>query len=412
MKKIIVIVLAVVLVSGLLLTSVVLGASYSLTMSAWREKCDCAYQGKCWCGPCSAVSIGRYYREVKQYSQLPWSATTGYYPMYCDLCSRMGIVSGAPVYPYMYGPGFVGMTKYSGYHNFGHTQDYFSQVEMGTMEDFWQIKDSIDKGWPVALFCGGQFAEELSGGDRSSSFPPSGAHWVAIRGYRTPDAQCPYYVIRVTDSASGKSDLWLNWKNLGNVGASTWYFCTIKDTVIDDFEWGYDGRSLSASGGSITWTVQKAGSSVAEIDTDVAFTGTKSARFYRDGSNDVKAYYSLVKPSYIGFYIRKQNAANADAYIGDGTRKLYTRINSSQDLQYYDATGWHTVCRLYQIASSGYLIEYKNINWTTGRYDICVDGDLKKSGASMQTTTADKDKMCFANLVGSGSFWIDDIFQS
>jgi hypothetical protein len=381
-----------------------------LTMSAWhRIGCDCGFNDKCWCGPSSGVSIGRYYEEEKGYSQLPGVCTDPddtdcYYPMFCNLCDHMGVM-GAPVYYYMYGPGFVAMTKDSYYHEFGYVPDFISE---GDLDDYWDVADAIDSGWPSALMCSGQFSEEIYSDAPDEDFPPPGGHWVAIKGYVSPCGYWRIYAIVCTDSYSGANTLFLNWMNLGS---GTLFRCTIKDTVIEDFEWGYKGKSLSYSGGSIGWTVTKGGSSVAVIDTDVQFTGTRSAKFYRDGTYDVTAYYSLVKPSYIGFFVRKQNAAYAYAYIGDGTHKLYTRINSAQKLQYYD-TGWHNVCTLYQVASSGYLIEYKNINWSTARYDIYVDGDLKKSGASMQTTTADKDKMCFANLMGSGSFWIDDIFQS
>ena len=411
MKKILLIVLAVVLMLSLLLTSVVLAAEKKLQMYAWQVGCtSCGYNNQCWCGPSSGVSIGDYYKNYykTKYSSLPIPAT-----MYCQLYSHMDTLFGL-TFPEEYGPGFVDVTKDYTYRNFGCTQDYFTQLEMGNVNDFLNIKDFIDKGWPVALYCGGQFGPELSGDSHYGGyyFPPPGKHWLAIKGYKYPyNATVPYAII-CTDSYSKSDNLTLDWQHLGNCGADYWFFCAIKDTVAEDFEWGYDGLSLS--GGGIGWSVQKAGSSVAEIDNAVAkvFTGTRSARVYRDGTNNVSASYSRVKPTYIGFYIKKEQAAYAYAYIGDGTKKIYTRIDSSQYLQYYDNTGWHTVCRLLPITYSWYFIEFKNMNWASGVYDISVDGDVMKSAASMQTTTADKDKMCFGSLAGSGSFWIDDISHS
>lgn len=196
-------------------TSTVQSAPYRwglLTMTAYQGQSGC-------CGPCSGVSIGRYYREVKGYSNLPVDYPgcsqddSCYDNMYNELFEHMGTGVTCFTTPTQYGPGFVGMTQDHGYSNFSHVYASYYKVQPGY---YWTIAGYIDNGWPTALKAT-VFYEDIYG------VPgwPVNWHFVAIRGYFPPDpyGYNPYYAIECTDSATGypegTDNLYLNWNNLG-----------------------------------------------------------------------------------------------------------------------------------------------------------------------------------------------------
>ena len=437
MKKKLSIVLAVTLALTLLLPSVTFAGwppvwwtevSKVLEPMTYYNGCGTKINCNC-CGPCSGVSIGRYYRERplsvygNNYPDLPADCNIYnhcYDPMYDALYESFPTVV-CYTDPWNYSRGFIEMTQeYGGYYNFSYVNDFDvdndDEDNDGFADDFEDIMEAIDNGWPIALCGNFKNVDEISK-DGEGDWPCKKGHYIAIKGYGYKKSLIyPYptsdHRIVCTDSYSKSNELVLGWSNVVNNGQDL-RMIIIKDTVIEDFEWGNDRDSLSTSGGDVTWKVGKGGSSVAEIDTAQARPGTKSARFYRDGTNNVAAYYSLSHPSNISFYVRKAStstgAAYIYAYIGDGTHRLYTRINSEGKLQYYD-TVYHDVCSL--SANTWYFIEYRLIDWDEGTYSICVNGDSRKHRARMQTTTYSKDNMWFVSFSGSGSFWIDGISWS
>ncbi|MFO8102229.1 MAG: hypothetical protein R6U37_08745 [Dehalococcoidia bacterium] len=154
--------------------------------------------GRCWCGPSSGVSIGRYYREVKGFSNLPSDNN-----MYDDLYDTMGCYdpwwvpgNGHLVWPSSYGPGFVEMAE-----NY-HPNDYWSynhitHVDSSDYQNF--VVSYIDNEWPLGLVCYGFNWEE--------------EHWRAIRGYLYNEED--RYVI-CTDSREHADIQYLNWGALPN----------------------------------------------------------------------------------------------------------------------------------------------------------------------------------------------------
>ena len=136
------------------------------------------------CGPCSGVSIGRYYRDHRGYSNLYQDDD-----MYIVLYYYMQVHGGAVYPPENYGNGFVAMTRDGGYYNFSFTTDKWV-----TSGDYWTVVSNIDNGWPTGL-----------------CIYISDWHWRAVRGYLyfwgTNYAIC-------TDSRT-KSDnhyvTWINW---------------------------------------------------------------------------------------------------------------------------------------------------------------------------------------------------------
>lgn len=167
--------------------------------------------GKCYCGPSSGVSIGRYYREVKGYSNLPANCNIYNYcynPMYDKLVNCNG--GRLPVFPGEYWPAFKCMTEQAGYNNFNCVIDSWP-----TAGDYWNRVADINNNWPIALFCWNFYYLE----DPDMDTP----HWMAIRGYiypyQHPTRGTIQYAIRCTDSwrlgTTGNGDVYLDWNNIG-----------------------------------------------------------------------------------------------------------------------------------------------------------------------------------------------------
>lgn len=133
-----------------------------------------------WCGPCSASSIGEFYRDVYGYSSLPGDTA-----MFTDLMDGMG--GPGPVVGSAYGPGFLAMTQGSGYYNFSYYNDFWLSES-----DYWSVVSDIDSNWPSGLL---KYFTDF--------------HWRAIRGYAY-NTSGTYHVI-VTDSATGENAALYNW---------------------------------------------------------------------------------------------------------------------------------------------------------------------------------------------------------
>lgn len=162
-----------------------------LLMYAWTGS------GRTWCGPCSGVSIGAYYRDkhVPHYSALlsPNAAMYDYLYYSMRTYDFLGVT-----WPQYYGSGFVDMTKYCGYNNFRYVNDW--NVTSG---DYWTVVSDINSGWPLGLCIVSQL------------------HWRAIKGYRYNSL----HEIICTNSQTGNSMEYLNWDNLGYGN----FTCCIKD---------------------------------------------------------------------------------------------------------------------------------------------------------------------------------------
>jgi hypothetical protein len=350
--------------------------------------------------------------------------------------------------PSWYGPGFVEMALHYGYDNFSYAPYGPDESDVGPVDgDFYDdvIKEAIDNGWPVALAAMGALigfsdVEALPGSTEQEHswccpWPCTKRHWIAIKGYFNNYWDGYTWHARVvicTDSYSGCNDLYLDWdKIVEEVGAVevNLQAIIIKDVddpeltplgTVEDFEWGNDGDSPEAwqgRGGEVDWEVSTSGASVVEINTvsqHPGGAGTRSARFYKNSYHSLSAHYSLIQPSYIGFWVKKDNTGYAEFRIGDGNNAIFVRINSSEVLQYsYDILA-RKVCQLQ--ANTWYLIEFKNINWTaaTPTYDIYVNGYRPSAGTGVKMRPiSGYNGLYFGSWTGSGgTFWIDDITDS
>jgi len=424
-KKKLLIVLAVVLTLTLLLPSVTVAYLPDNTLAPMTYYSDSA-SGRKWCGPCSGTSIGNYYKYRdpalygKNYAFLPGPSSE----MYDALHEYMDTALTGYTSPDNYGPGFVEMALHYGYDNFSYVHYGPESNEGQVDEDFYEdiLIPAIDNGWPIALASMralyGFSGVDAIWTDGTDDWPATVWHWIAIKGYDRWYAGYDHVVI-CTDSYSHADNLYLDWDQIvAEVGEDWLEAVIIKDEdtdgdgpFVEDFEWGSDGDSLEPSGGEVDWEVSTSGDSRAEIETDLDYvhTGTKSARFYRDSSGPY-AWYSLWQPSYIGFWVKKDDTAYAAFRIGDGDNAIFVRINSSEVLQYsYDL--WARDIRQLQ-ADTWYLIEFRNIDWDDATYDIYVDGIRRKNDAAMRPWGTYDGLFYIGSWAGSsGTFWIDDIID-
>jgi hypothetical protein len=185
--------------------SMLLSTANSLTMSYYSSS------GRAWCGPCSGVSIGRYYRDVVGYSSLGAD-----YSLYDQYYYDMGTyVNNGVTYNTDYGPGWQDAAEYFGYYNFTFANDWFV-----TGGDYWNMVSYIDNGWPIAMSAGTWY-DDIGG---NSTWPPDTAHFIAIKGYEYPHDSTDHAIL-CTDSYSSDSNLWLDWDSLG----SLLFTCVVKD---------------------------------------------------------------------------------------------------------------------------------------------------------------------------------------
>ncbi len=164
-------------------------------MHVWRD----IESGKTYCGPCTGVSIGDYYRDRTQfqpnYPNLYGDNECMYDRLYdlmeCDLF-------GGAALPVFWEEGIMKMTQECGYNNFGYVND-----DDVTPNDFWVAVSDINMGWPLGWLM------------------PSQLHWRGIKGYwyDTDDHR-----ICCTDSKTGEDNAWYYWPS--NIGA---YTACIKD---------------------------------------------------------------------------------------------------------------------------------------------------------------------------------------
>jgi hypothetical protein len=164
---------------------------YTLPMYYWNGT------SPAWCGPCSGVSIGAYYRDYKGYSNLYNPNLTMYNSLYYTMVTYL---NGGATMPQDYGPGFYYMALACGYSNFTYANDWYV-----TGSDYWTVVSGINSGWPTALLITSQM------------------HWRGIKGYYYYDPNNHY--IFCTNSATGDSYELLNWDSLG-LGLFT---CRIKN---------------------------------------------------------------------------------------------------------------------------------------------------------------------------------------
>lgn len=181
--------------------------------------------------------------------------------------------------------------------------------------------------------------------------------------------------------------------------------------ILEDFEWGSDTDPLTDSGGDITWVGTPGGSSKAEIDDSLPHSGTRCARLYRDGTNNVDVKFShnpLTNDEIWSMWLKKDDGSRLLMYHGNGSKLINFELSADEGVKYYDGisvkdTGKDVV------VGTWHLLEIRNVNWTAGTYDIYLDKKLAKSGAGMRTETWNNGEMRYFSGIGTVECWLDDI---
>jgi hypothetical protein len=186
----------------------------------------------------------------------------------------------------------------------------------------------------------------------------------------------------------------------------------------DDFEWGADGDPISNSGGGITWEKSTPGTCLAEIDTGVEpASGTRCLRIYRDGTNWPSAYTALpaLSNTYtIRFAARRVDGTAWSARYSDGIRNVRCGCSSSNGrLYYYNSAGQYVniTPALTHPVDAWRVIEFRNINFDSGTYDIWFNGARAASCPMLpEGSTADRLTLSASTATGvPGSCWFDDV---
>lgn len=168
---------------------------------------------------------------------------------------------------------------------------------------------------------------------------------------------------------------------------------------------------LDDSGGAITWTITAAGASKVEIDTAQHYSGTRSARFYRDGTNNPSADFAqapLTNGQVLSVWVRKDGTSRPMIYAGDGSKLINCGYDSDENLEWVDDGGAQDTDVDITVGSWA-LLEIKNVDWDAGTYDIYHNGILAKTGAVMRTHTGWNGIIRFYNLTGTSEAWLDNV---
>lgn len=182
-------------------------------------------------------------------------------------------------------------------------------------------------------------------------------------------------------------------------------------TIFDNFEWGGDGDPLDDSGGEIDWTITAAGNSKVEIDISQHYSGTRSARLFRDGSNSPNAQFvqtPISSDQVLRWWWRKGDYGNPVVYHGTSNKLIAVGMRENDYFAYRDTVGWKNIVALEQ--DRWYLISIRNVNWGAMIYDFYVDGGCIKSSVDMHDANWGNNIVRFRQTIGTNSnTWIDDV---
>jgi len=215
----------------------------------------------------------------------------------------------------------------------------------------------------------------------------------------TPN-QIAQFVVKIPIIAVDASILKCWYGNADAVSASS---ITDAYTAADDFEWGANNDNLSG-GTNIEWTTVGA----VVISTTKAFSGTRSVKIPYASSPKCSMSCALTASDNnaiaLCFYPNNNYIDHIDILHGNGTKAINVYAKSAGNVVtlYYYTTGWVQVTAIGTVNGfAWHLIEFENIDWSAGTYDILFNGAMVKSGAAMQTTAAQENTVFIQQDAGS-----------
>jgi hypothetical protein len=126
----------------------------------------------------------------------------------------------------------------------------------------------------------------------------------------------------------------------GNAEAASASNGTNTFVKFEDFEWGVDGTFLSTSGGSVTWTNKNG--TTSQIDTGLAYGGTRSAQFPAGNGTTIAAVLSASTAVRFNYY--KPDTSVFDFALGNGgSTALRTQMNATEKVLIYAPSSYYAI---------------------------------------------------------------------
>jgi len=194
----------------------------------------------------------------------------------------------------------------------------------------------------------------------------------------------------------------------GNAGAAAASNGTNTFIKFDNFERGANGDAVGGD-----WTD---GTGQCDISTEqdigdvTGFTGTRSCKL--NGLLGTAPLMTIVKAYATGYAYRfrlyKENAARFFTTHGNGTERVYIRINTDEKVQYYNGAYNDTGTNI--TPDSWRLVEINDIDLSVPKYDIWLDGSKIQDNADTYANAAGNGTISISgsNVADGDDDWIDD----
>lgn len=200
----------------------------------------------------------------------------------------------------------------------------------------------------------------------------------------------------------------------GNSSVTSDWSGTNTFIFFDDFE---RGVNTDVIGGS--WTV---GSGSATISTDQNYTaltstGTAGTRSGKLAGHAATSSITIPRTAVSGYAIQlqsyKENATGAVIPIahGNGTRRIATIINDTEDIRYYTGASVDTDTGFNTVADTWRKIEASNISWTGFTYHLYENGILIGNSLVMNNDAVATNVLAIYNIdaTAGDDYYIDNI---
>jgi len=155
--------------------------------------------------------------------------------------------------------------------------------------------------------------------------------------------------------------------------------------------------------------------SVGSIDSTVAAVGTKSLKIVKggtDGHHDgLRLILNGIRPSRVYYRLRVAATTVALGYLvfGNGpVNSTSSAIFAYNNNGTFTTAGASSPTHGAMAANTWYLVDFRNINWTTFTYNVYIGGVLKATGNSFRANDTDITWFDLYNF-NAGTSWFDDI---
>jgi hypothetical protein len=176
---------------------------------------------------------------------------------------------------------------------------------------------------------------------------------------------------------------------------------------LEDFEWSTNGTAISTDGGSVDWTVSAGGTSSVTISTTQAYGGTRSGRWYRDGTNNPDAYFAQTAGNHyaIRYMVQKDDTSYLATLHGNSTYSILYAATNAEDIVYYGPALIDTTFNATILTWQQY--EVTDFSWGSSADYWFLNQKIINNG--LLVTSGYADKIDFRNAIGTSELFIDNI---